>query len=107
MIQSPLAIDSIFDALGDATRRKIVASLQRGPAAASTLATPLGVTLTAVVQHIRVLEMCGLVRSRKEGRVRTCELDTRGFEAMQSWVEFHRSTWETRLDALGEVMDSD
>jgi DNA-binding transcriptional ArsR family regulator len=106
MTNPPLAIDSIFDALGDATRRKIVARLRIGPAAASTLAAPLGVTLTAVVQHIRVLENCGLVRSQKQGRTRTCELDLRGFEAMQSWVDFHRSTWETRLDALGDVLNT-
>ena len=68
-------IDRVFHALGDPTRRAIVERLSEGPLSVSRLATPLGITLTAVVQHLRVLEESGLVHTEKVGRVRTCRLD--------------------------------
>ncbi len=97
-------IDRVFHALGDPTRRAIVDKLTQGPLSVSRLATPLGITLTAVIQHLQVLEESGLVRTEKIGRVRTCRLEITGFSVLQEWIGDRRSTWERRLDRLGEVL---
>jgi DNA-binding transcriptional ArsR family regulator len=97
-------IDRVFHALGDPTRRAIVDKLSEGPLSVSRLATPLGITLTAVVQHLRVLEESGLVHTEKVGRVRTCRIEAAGFSALERWIGDHRSMWERRLDRLGELL---
>jgi DNA-binding transcriptional ArsR family regulator len=100
-------IDRVFHALGDPTRRAIVDKLVRGPQSVTALAVPLGVTLTAVAQHLQVLEEAMLVRTEKVGRVRTCSMASEGFDALQRWVRERRSVWERRLDRLGELLDVD
>jgi DNA-binding transcriptional ArsR family regulator len=94
------ALDLIFDALGDPTRRRILDRLSAGPASGSALAEPLGITLTAVAQHLRVLEEAKLVSTEKVGRVRTCRLEPAGFEALANWTQQRRSIWEHRLDRM-------
>jgi len=97
-------IDRVFYALGDPTRRAIVEKLSEGPLSVSRLATPLQITLTAVIQHLQVLEESGLVHTEKLGRVRTCRLDSAGFSALKQWIDDRRSTWERRLDRLGDLL---
>jgi DNA-binding transcriptional ArsR family regulator len=94
----------VFYALGDPTRRAIVGMLNERPHSVSKLAAPLNVTLTAVVQHLQVLEEAGLVRTEKVGRVRTCQIEWAGFSALERWIGEHKSTWKRRLDRLGEVL---
>lgn len=103
----PFEAAKVFQALGDPTRRAIVERLSAGPASVSSLAEPLGVTLTAVTQHLRVLEDCGLARTHKAGRIRTCEVSRAGFSVLERWIGWQRSLWETRLDALGVVLAED
>ena len=97
-------IDRVFHALGDPTRRAILDKLSEGPLSVSRLATPLDITLTAVVQHLQVLEESGLVHTEKVGRVRTCRIETAGFSALEHWISAHRSVWERRLDRLGDLL---
>jgi DNA-binding transcriptional ArsR family regulator len=97
-------IDRLFDALGDPTRRAIVDRLRGGPLSVSTLAGPLNITLTAVGQHLQMLEECELVHTEKSGRIRTCRLDPAGFQALHDWVQDHRSIWERGLDRLGDLL---
>ena len=97
-------IGRVFEALGDATRREIVDRLTERPLSVSSLAAPLQITLTAVGQHLQILEECGLVRTEKTGRVRTCRLEPAGFFALQSWIEDHKSSWERSLDRLGDLL---
>jgi DNA-binding transcriptional ArsR family regulator len=61
-------------------------------------------TLPAVVQHLHVLEASGLVRSEKVGRVRTCRIDSQTLGTAEGWIAERRTTWERRLDRLGEVL---
>ncbi|WP_375420854.1 ArsR/SmtB family transcription factor [uncultured Sphingomonas sp.] len=93
--------DLMFQALGDPTRRRLVEMLGTRPHAVTTLAETCGITITAIGQHIRVLEKAGLVTSSKLGRVRSCQLDPDGLAILQRWLDARRSTWEKRLDALG------
>lgn len=103
MLQRSMA-DQVFDALGDATRRSIIDRLSRGPASVSDLAKPLDISLAAVLQHVQVLEQCGLVHSAKVGRVRTCKLRERGLTVIEGWIRQRRSLWERRFDRLAEVL---
>ena len=98
-------IDRVFHALGDPTRRAIVDALSAGPLSVSRLAEPLDITLTAVAQHLQVLEDSRLVHTEKIGRVRTCRIESAGFSALEQWIRDHRSVWERRLDRLGDLLD--
>lgn len=97
-------IDRVFHALGDPTRRTIVEMLSDGPLSVTRLASPLGITLTAVGQHLQILEESRLVRTEKIGRVRTCRLEPGGFVALRKWVDDRRSMWERKLDRLGDLL---
>jgi DNA-binding transcriptional ArsR family regulator len=97
-------IDRVLHALGDPTRRAIVERLSVGPFSVSRLAEPLGITLTAVAQHLQVLEEGGLAHTEKLGRVRTCRIDTAGLAVLEKWIDDRRSTWERRLDRLGDLL---
>ncbi|WP_420136421.1 ArsR/SmtB family transcription factor [Sphingomonas sp.] len=98
-------IDLIFHALADPTRRRMIEALTDRPYALSALAEPFGMTLTAVSQHLRILEQAGLVRSEKLGRVRSCRIEAAGLAVLQAWVSDRRSLWERRLDRLGDILD--
>jgi DNA-binding transcriptional ArsR family regulator len=97
-------IDRLFHALGDPTRRAMLDRLSQGPVSVSALAAPLGITLTAVAQHLHILEECGLARTEKLGRVRTCRIESAGFDALEQWIRNHRTVWERKLDRLGALL---
>ncbi len=97
-------VDRVFHALGDPTRRAILEKLSEGPISVSRLAEPLGITLAAVVQHLQVLEECGLVETEKVGRVRTCRIEPAGLSVAAQWIGDRRSVWERRLDRLGDLL---
>jgi DNA-binding transcriptional ArsR family regulator len=98
---------AVLQALGDPTRRAIVERLSERPLSVSKLAAPLGITLTAVGQHLQQLEECGLVRTEKIGRVRTCRLETAGLGALERWIRERRSMLERSLDRLGDLLTED
>jgi len=100
-------VDRLFHALGDPTRRAIVDALVERPASVSKLAAPLGITLTAVMQHLEILEEAGLVHTEKVGRVRVCRLEPGGFGALEEWIREHRIGWERKLERLGEFLEEE
>ncbi|MGD9739551.1 MAG: ArsR/SmtB family transcription factor [Bauldia sp.] len=102
----PAPIDVMFQALADPTRRLMVERLSQGPLSVSALAEPFDMSLPAVVQHLKVLETSGLVRTRKVGRVRTCSVETEGLQMVERWINERRRLWERRLDRLGDYLDS-
>lgn len=104
MKDTQIEIDRLFHALGDPTRRAILDRLCERPMSVSALAAPLGITLTAVVQHLQILEECALVQTEKVGRVRTCRIEPAGFDVLDQWIRAHRTAWEKRFDRLGELL---
>jgi len=98
------SLDQVFQALADPTRRNMVERLVRGPASVTELARPQAMSLPAAMQHLQVLETCGLVRSEKTGRVRTCRIEPDALRAAEGWIGSQRTTWESRLDRLGEYL---
>jgi DNA-binding transcriptional ArsR family regulator len=107
MSSQQVAINRVFHALGDPTRRAIVEKLSAGPVSVSRLAAPLDITLAAVVQHLQVLEASGLVQTEKIGRVRTCRIEPKGFSVAERWINDRRSLWERRFDRLGKLLAED
>jgi len=93
-------LDDMFHALGDATRRAVLARLCRGPASVSDLAAPFRMALPSFVQHLRVLEDSGLITSVKKGRTRTCHVKPQALGAVEGWLSAQRNLWERRLDQL-------
>lgn len=108
MNKQPTArIERLFHALGDPTRRAIVDMLSDRPHSVSKLAQPLNITLTAVAQHLQILEEAELVRTEKLGRVRTCRIEPAGFITLERWIYERRSQWEKRLDRLADLLAED
>ena len=106
MLNHSTSLDLAFQALSDPTRRVMVERLSRGPASVSELARPLAMSLSAVVQHLAVLEAGGLVRSEKTGRVRTCRVEPVALRQAERWIAERRASWEQRLDRLGDYLDA-
>ena len=104
MLNQSAALDLMFQALADPSRRIMVERLSRGPASVSELAKPFAMSLPAVVQHLKVLEASGLVRSEKVGRVRTCRIEAKALRTAEHWIGERRTMWERRLDRLGEYL---
>jgi len=94
----------MFHALADPGRRAMLERLSHGPASVSQLAEPLDMTMSAVVQHIAVLEESGLIRSEKVGRVRTCQMQPGALSKAEEWLNHQRLEWEKRLDRLAEYL---
>lgn len=97
-------LDEVFHALADPTRRAVLQRLSQGPASVSELAKPFGMALPSFLQHLRVLEASGLVRSTKVGRVRTCEMQPQPLTTAEQWIGEQRALWEARLDRLDDYL---
>lgn len=98
-------VDRTLAALADPTRRQILERLSRGPASITQLAEPLGMTLTGVKKHVRLLEDSDLVITRKVGRVRECELGNRRLEDVEQWITDYRQAVEQRLDRMAALLE--
>lgn len=105
MPNQPAQLDRVFHALGDPTRRAVLQRLSGGAAPVSELAKPFDMALPSFLQHLSVLESCGLVRSRKSGRVRTYRLSPQPLKAAESWMVKQRTLWERRLDQLDRYLE--
>jgi DNA-binding transcriptional ArsR family regulator len=99
-VQTQPAIDGVFRALADPTRRHVLARLSRSPASVSELAEPFDMALPSFVEHLRVLESSGLVRSEKAGRVRTYRIQPKRLRLAEEWLSQQRTLWNERLDRL-------
>ena len=102
-----LKAERLLDALGDPTRRALIRGLCKRPSTVSELASALNITLTAIGQHLNVLEDCRLVTTHKAGRTRTCSFNPDGLSVLEGWIAHHRTTWEQNLDRLGEFLAKD
>lgn len=100
-------LDRVFHALADPTRRSVVERLGQGPAATSVLAKGYPMALPSFIQHLDVLEASGLVRSHKDGRVRTYALVASRLDHAQGWLDAQRDLWNRRLDQLDAFLVGD
>ncbi|HET7796080.1 MAG TPA: metalloregulator ArsR/SmtB family transcription factor [Rhizobacter sp.] len=105
MANQSVALSDVFYALADPTRLAIVGALGRGPESVSALAAPFSMALPSFMKHLSVLERSGLIRSRKLGRVRTCELVPKTLTQAERWIAEQRATWEARSDRLARFAE--
>ena len=98
-------LNTTFAALGDETRRAILARLMQGEARLSDLAEPFDMSQTAVSKHVRVLSNAGLVRVEKRGRTRHCRLNATVMEDALDWIAAYRSFWTQKFDNLARHLD--
>lgn len=98
------SLDEVFLALADPTRRQVLRHLGRGPATVGELAQHHPITLPSFMKHVRTLESCGLIRTEKTGRVRTCTLDRSRLAVVDDWLADQRRLWEDRTDRLDDLV---
>jgi DNA-binding transcriptional ArsR family regulator len=99
-------LSDVFYALADPTRRAIVNALGRRPESVSALAAPFAMALPSFMKHLSVLERSGVIRSRKAGRVRTCELVPKTLSSAERWIAEQRTTWEARTDRMADFVET-
>jgi DNA-binding transcriptional ArsR family regulator len=95
----------MFAALADPTRRAVVERLGRGPASAGELAADFPIALPSFLQHLKLLEASGLIRTEKQGRVRRCTIEPLALLQVERWIVDRRREWEIRLNRLGNYLD--
>ena len=103
--QSRSDLDGVFGALGDPTRRAILARLVQGDAYMAELAEPHDMSFAAVSRHVQVLAGAGLMRRHKEGRKIRCSLNPAPLEEAALWLDHYRRLWDQKLDALGDFLE--
>jgi len=104
MLHSNPQLDQVFFALSDSTRRGILARLSEGSTTIGELAAPFKISKPAVTKHMKILERAGLIDRRIEGRKHQCSLSTGGLKTAEDWINFHRRFWESRFDALENLL---
>ncbi|MFT4742183.1 MAG: DNA-binding transcriptional ArsR family regulator [Yoonia sp.] len=97
-------LNACFSAMSDPTRRAVIEALARAPATVSALHAPHAMALPTFMRHLSVLESCGLMRSEKVGRVRTCFIEPAPLLEVQGWMEWQRIVFEKQLDTRDQLM---
>ncbi len=103
---SDTRLNQIFHALADPTRRAVIEQLSKNAASVSELAGPFDMALPSFLQHLKVLEASGLVRSTKKGRVRTVAIEPKAIKQVGAWLEKQQTRWENRLDQLDNYLST-
>ncbi|HTJ09520.1 MAG TPA: metalloregulator ArsR/SmtB family transcription factor [Candidatus Binataceae bacterium] len=102
-LQAP-RLDSVFHALGDTTRRRMLRALADGERTVGQLAEPFAISLAAASKHIKALEKAGLIRREVRGRTHLCRLDPGPLASAQQWLSFYQRFWSDRLNVLERLL---
>ena len=97
-------LSAAFSALGDPTRRAILARLGRGEASLNELAAPFEISVQAVSKHVKVLQQSGLISRSKDAQRRPAKLAPQGLHPVLQWVDENRGFWEARFDRLNAYL---
>src|SRR3984893_10895634 len=97
-------LNSVFHALGDVTRRRMLRELARGERTVGELAQPFAISLAAASQHIKPLEHAGLIHREVRGRTHLCRLDPGPLASAHQWLSFYERFWTDRLDVLARIL---
>jgi DNA-binding transcriptional ArsR family regulator len=100
------ALNAVFAALADPTRRKVLQTLEQGSLSVGELAQPHGMSLPGFMKHLRVLESAGLVTRAKDGRVVNLAISPEPMQEAAMWLSRYEKFWSERLDALGRYLYS-
>src|SRR3984893_612719 len=102
-LQAP-HLNTVFHALGDATRRQMLRELSDGERTVGQCAEPFAISLAAASKHIKVLETAGLIRREVRGRTHLCRLDPGPLASAHEWLSFYERFWTDRLNVLEELL---
>ncbi|HEX4183764.1 MAG TPA: metalloregulator ArsR/SmtB family transcription factor [Caulobacteraceae bacterium] len=105
--QQTIALDRVFHALADPTRRSMLRSLSGGEHSIGALAAPFSMSLAAASKHVKVLEGAGLVRRRIQGRTHLCHIEPAPLAEADAWLRFYERFWTERLDTLEALLRAD
>jgi DNA-binding transcriptional ArsR family regulator len=105
--QNALELDTVFHALGDPTRRRMLRDLAAGERTVTQLAEPFAMSLAAASKHIKALESAGLIRREVRGRTHICRLDPGPLASAHEWLGFYERFWNERLDVLERLLRED
>lgn len=100
-------LDGLFQALADPTRRAVLSRLAQGPASVSELAAPFAMALPSFVKHLGILEDAGCISTSKQGRVRTCVLETKAYELAKQWLAEQEKIWQDRTSRLAAFAEAE
>jgi DNA-binding transcriptional ArsR family regulator len=102
--QSTPQLDSVFHALGDPTRRRMLRALAEGEKSVGQLAAPFAMSLAAASKHVKALEQARLIRREVRGRTHVCRLDPAPLASAHEWLSFYERFWTGRLDLLERLL---
>jgi len=102
--QSSAQLNSVFHALGDPTRRRMLSHLAAGERTVGELAQPFAFSLAAASKHIKALENAGLVRRDVRGRTHLCRLEPGPLASAFEWLGTYERFWTDRLDTLEQLL---
>src|SRR5262245_61553290 len=101
------ALDAVFGALSDPTRRIMLERLAQGPCSIGEVSAPFDGSPPAISKHLRVLEASGLITRTRVGRITYCQLTRKPFAVASQWLAAHETFWEERFDALDAFLKED
>jgi DNA-binding transcriptional ArsR family regulator len=107
MVEQSVALDHVFRALSDSTRRALLRALATGERNIGELAAPFRMSFAAVSKHVKVLEKAGLVRRRVQGRTHFCTIEAAPLAAAEQWLRYYQRFWAERLQALEALLDAE
>lgn len=90
----------VFQAIADPIRRDIMGLLAQQTMNVNTIAKRFDISRPAISKHIKILNECGLIDIRKDGRERHCVFQPQGLAQVANWVEQYRDLWEAKLDSF-------
>jgi DNA-binding transcriptional ArsR family regulator len=100
-------LDAVFHALGDLTRRRMLAQLAEGERTVGQLAEPYDMSLAAASKHVKALEAAGLIRREVQGRTHVCRLEAGPLAEADAWLRHYERFWTARLDRLEALLRGD
>jgi DNA-binding transcriptional ArsR family regulator len=100
-------LDTLFHALGDPTRRGMLANLALGEKSVGELAQPFAMSFAGASKHVKVLESAGLIARRKQGRTHLCSLRAEPLAEAERWLRQWEKFWTVRLDRLQALVEAD
>lgn len=95
----------VFQAIADPTRRSILNMIAARSMNLNTIAEQFDMSRPAISQHIKILNECGLIMMRSQGRERFCEMQPQKLSEVLDWVEPFRKLWEHRHEKLDKIFD--
>ena len=104
MVEYAMQLDTVFGSLADPTRRDILSRLQLGELNVSEIASVYDMSLAAISKHLKILELAGLTRKRKQGKERIVSLDAAAMKQAAEYLKQYERLWNERFDRLDEFL---